>query len=46
LTLTARGYAEDDVKARTHDDTIDFKATPKPPAVPAKAPPVIPPEGK
>jgi hypothetical protein len=46
VCMTARGYTEDDIKARTHDDTIDFKATPKPPAVPANAPPATPPGGK
>ena len=37
--MTARGYAEDDVKARTHDSSIDFTAVPPPP--PSMTPPGI-----
>lgn len=38
--MTARGYAEDDVKTRTRDSSIDFTAVPPPP--PSMAPPGIP----
>lgn len=38
--MTARGYAEDDVRNRTHDSAIDFNAKAPPP--PSMAPPGIP----
>ncbi|MEZ0224794.1 MAG: hypothetical protein ACAH83_09595 [Alphaproteobacteria bacterium] len=38
--MTTRGYAEDDVKTRTHDSAIDFNAKAPPP--PSMAPPGIP----